>query len=126
MIPQTTSKFTPRQSPPTLYATPPSTYQNPRLKPQTRLGQLRVDLTRCAQSESGNVIRAFEICREMKEMGVQPDIISYKQLIYACSKQYLGEETISLLEDMPNLGLAPDLETFNIVLSVCSHSFHWS
>ncbi|KAF8514214.1 hypothetical protein BU17DRAFT_52737 [Hysterangium stoloniferum] len=52
----------------------------------------------------------------MKTQGVPLDTTCYNFLVQALAKEGLGRECVLLLDDMPNHGLRPDIETYNHVI----------
>lgn len=63
--------------------------------------------------------RACEIFREYpSKLGVEPDVISYNSVIKALGELGLMDEAISMVDEMKDKGLEPNLLTFNTVVDV--------
>ncbi len=61
---------------------------------------------------------AFNLCLEMKEGGVKPNIVTYDQLLMMCAKNNATTEAWAIFEDMLCMGIRPQRETFHHLLLV--------
>lgn len=61
---------------------------------------------------------AFGVCLEMKKEGIDPNIMTYKYLMRALAKGSMHTETLAVFRDMQAMGIEPDQESYNILLSV--------
>merc|ERR1719235_943961 len=69
--------------------------------------------------QSGDVGRAFEVLKEMKNDGkYTPDEIMYNSLLDGCAKQNLVKDALWLLEDMKESGVSPSNYTLSITVKL--------
>ena len=57
--------------------------------------------------------RALELLSEMRERGLEPDVITYNAAISACEKGLQWERALELLSEMRQRGVEPDVVTYN-------------
>ncbi|CDO75675.1 hypothetical protein BN946_scf184941.g28 [Trametes cinnabarina] len=57
--------------------------------------------------------RAMLLARRMKEEGVEPDVITYNNLLMACAQEQLFREARAVFADMLSMGIQPDRHTFH-------------
>jgi pentatricopeptide repeat protein len=74
-----------------------------------RLGQL---------ADLGHSIRLVETLKEMKGLGIQPNILTYNSAMELFGKKCLEDEAWALVDDMKALGIMPDIETYKFLLQV--------
>ncbi|KAI0295849.1 hypothetical protein B0F90DRAFT_1748918 [Multifurca ochricompacta] len=99
--------------------------RQPVLPPRTaafnlRLGQL-VDI--------GRSLRLVETLKEMKELQLQPDILTYNSAMELFGKHGMEDEAWALVDDMKALGVMPDIETYKFLLQAVRYAPHeatWS
>ncbi|KAL3636168.1 hypothetical protein CASFOL_020715 [Castilleja foliolosa] len=72
-----------------------------------------------AYCEVGNLDSAFELIEEMKENGVEPNLVTYTVVMKGLCKQHKLKESVSILKDMVAKGLYPDQTSYNALIQ-CS------
>lgn len=60
--------------------------------------------------------RAVRLVREMRDIGVEPNIISYNLLLQAMSKDKQVDKALGILAEMRDRCLVPDLTSHNLVI----------
>lgn len=65
----------------------------------------------------GNADLAISLLREMSEIGLQPDVVSYTTAIDACASVGDALKAKDLLEEMRERGVVPNHRSFNAVMS---------
>lgn len=60
----------------------------------------------------------------MKQEGIRPNSVTYKHLLRAFADEKMHPEAWAVLKDMQAMGIEPDQEAYNIVLSVSSSLVH--
>jgi pentatricopeptide repeat protein len=68
-----------------------------------------------------NIRRPLELVKtlkEMKELGLKPDIATYNSAIELFGKLYMEDEAWALVDDMKASGIMPDIETYKFLLHV--------
>jgi pentatricopeptide repeat domain-containing protein 1 len=54
----------------------------------------------------------------MKELGLQPDILTYNSAMELFGKHGMEDEAWAMVDDMKALGITPDVETYKFLLEV--------
>lgn len=73
--------------------------------------------------EIGNAIGLVKTLKEMKDLGLRPDILTYNSAMELFGKRAMEDEAWALVDDMKALGISPDIETFKFLLQVHLISF---
>lgn len=60
----------------------------------------------------------FSLYEDMKKNNISADVVSYTSLISACNRAEDLDKALSLLEEMQNYGVKPNLYTFNSLLCI--------
>ena len=60
----------------------------------------------------------FRLCAQMKLDEVKPNIITYHLLLQTCCHLMLDQESWAIFEDMIAMGIQPDAQVFESLLSV--------
>jgi pentatricopeptide repeat protein len=68
--------------------------------------------------ENGHAIQLVTTLKEMKELGLRPDILTYNSAMELFGKRKMEDEAWALVDDMKALGISPDIETFKFLLQV--------
>ena len=71
----------------------------------------------------GLYVNLVTTLKEMKELGLKPDILTYNSAMELFGKHVLEDEAWALIDDMKALGISPDVETFKFLLQVHLISF---
>ena len=74
-------------------------------------------------ADKGDLIRCLKLAAQMKEQGVEPDLLTYNCLIRACEKDALALQAAAIFEDMVAVGLQPERETFHLIFKVRSSAY---
>lgn len=64
-------------------------------------------------ANSKSTAMVLRMCKEMKQEGVNPDIIIYNNLLACLADDCHVLEAWAIVEDMSSMGIAPDRNTFN-------------
>ena len=68
-------------------------------------------------------VKVVTTLKEMKELGLKPDILTYNSAMELFGKRAMEDEAWALIDDMKVLGISPDVETFKFLLQVHLISF---
>ena len=68
--------------------------------------------------DTGRPSKLVETLKEMKELGIKPDILTYNSAMEFFGKYGMDDEAWALVDDMKALGIMPDIETFKFLLQV--------
>jgi pentatricopeptide repeat protein len=69
-------------------------------------------------------LKLVEALKEMKELGIKPDILTYNSAMELFGKLCMEDEAWALMDDMKALGIMPDIETYKFLLQVrMTHPF---
>ncbi|KAH9985816.1 hypothetical protein BJV74DRAFT_846404 [Russula compacta] len=71
----------------------------------------------------------IETLKEMKQLGLKPDILTYNSAMELLGKRAMEDEAWALVDDMKALGIMPDIETYKFLLQsvrFASHEATWS
>ena len=95
--------------------------------PDTMIFNNVIDMfAKCKNGGSDGYVRALEHLARMKELGVEPDLLTYTSVITSCSRLGRWKESISILEEVSaKHGLKPDKVMYTAVIKVCSDSGRW-
>jgi pentatricopeptide repeat protein len=74
-----------------------------------RLGQF-VDL--------GQSLKLLATLKEMKDLGLQPNLLTYNSAVELFGMQGMPDEAWALVDDMKASGITPDVETYRFLLQV--------
>ena len=66
----------------------------------------------------GHSTKLVTALKEMKELGLQPDILTYNSAMELFGKHAMEDEAWALIDDMKALRISPDIETFKFLLQV--------
>jgi len=69
--------------------------------------------------------RALETMREMRERGLEPNVITYSAAISACEKGAQWERALELLNEIRERGLEPNAITYSTAISACTKASQW-
>lgn len=59
-----------------------------------------------------------EALKEMKQLGLKPDILTYNSAMDLFGRRAMEDEAWALVDDMKALGIMPDIETYKFLLQV--------
>ena len=94
-----------------------------------KLGELRsIKEASMAISAWGRVRdweRALALMSEMRERGVEPNMITYSAAISACEKSSQWEHALELLSEMQEHELKPDVIAYSAAISACEKGSQW-
>ena len=68
--------------------------------------------------DNRNALKLVETLKEMKELGIKPDILTYNSAMELFGKLAMEDEAWALVDDMKALGIMPDIETYKFLLEV--------
>lgn len=68
--------------------------------------------------DAGYPLRLVETLKEMKDLGLKPDILTYNSAMELLGKYGMEEEAWALVDDMKALGIMPNIETYKFLLQV--------
>ena len=68
--------------------------------------------------DGGNLLELVEALKEMKELEVKPDILTYNTAMELFGRLGMEGEAWALVDDMKALGIMPDVETYKFLLHV--------
>jgi len=68
--------------------------------------------------DSGLALKVVETLKEMKELGLKPDILTYNSVMELFGRLRMEDEAWALVDDMKALGIMPDVETYKFLLKV--------
>ena len=68
--------------------------------------------------DTGRPLRVVETLKEMKELGLQPNILTYNTAMELFGKLRMEDEAWALVDDMKAMGIVPDIETYKFLLQV--------
>ena len=88
--------------------------QNP--GPSSGTGAFNLKLGRFA--DLGRVLSLVETLKEMKRLGLRPNILTYNLAMELFGKKGLEDEGWALVDDMKAQGIKPDIETYRYLLQV--------
>jgi pentatricopeptide repeat protein len=63
-------------------------------------------------------LKLVETLKEMKELGLKPDILTYNSAMELFGKLGMEDEAWALVDDMKAFGIMPDIETYKFLLQV--------
>jgi pentatricopeptide repeat protein len=63
-------------------------------------------------------LKFVETLKEMKDLGLKPDILTYNSAMELFGKLGMEDEAWALVDDMKALGIMPDIETYKFLLQV--------
>jgi pentatricopeptide repeat protein len=66
----------------------------------------------------GLPLKVVETLKEMKELGLKPDILTYNSAMELFGRLGMEDEAWALVDDMKALGIMPDIETYKFLLKV--------
>eukprot|EP00929_Paragymnodinium_shiwhaense_P101902 TRINITY_DN65095_c0_g1_i3.p1 TRINITY_DN65095_c0_g1~~TRINITY_DN65095_c0_g1_i3.p1 ORF type:complete len:546 (-),score=106.52 TRINITY_DN65095_c0_g1_i3:17-1654(-) len=70
----------------------------------------------------GDCEAALDVMHEMRNMGVQPDVISYRVAIYACRLCGNWEKAVDLIEELWDKDLTPDVQCYTAAIGACAEA----
>src|SRR6266446_2641302 len=68
--------------------------------------------------DTGRGLKLVKTLKEMKELGLKPDILTYNSTMELFGKHGMEDEAWALVDDMKALGIYPDIETYKFLLQV--------
>ena len=68
--------------------------------------------------DTRNPLKLVETLKEMKELGLKPDILTYNSAMELFGRLGMEDEAWALVDDMKALGIMPDIETYKFLLKV--------
>jgi pentatricopeptide repeat protein len=69
-------------------------------------------------ADIGRYLDVVKTLKEMKGLGLRPDILTYNSAMELFGKRNMEDEAWALLDDMKALGIMPDIETYKFLLQV--------
>jgi pentatricopeptide repeat protein len=70
-------------------------------------------------------LKLVETLKEMKELGLKPDIVTYNSAMDLFGRLDMEDEAWALVDDMKASGIMPDIETYKFLLQVrTTRPFH--
>lgn len=63
-------------------------------------------------------LKLVETLKEMKELGLKPDIVTYNSAMDLFGRFDMEDEAWALMDDMKASGIMPDIETYKFLLQV--------
>ncbi|KAI0259263.1 hypothetical protein BC834DRAFT_974433 [Gloeopeniophorella convolvens] len=72
----------------------------------------------------GRTVQLLEILKEMKDLGIKPDILTYNSAMELLARHAMEAEAWAVLDDMKAVGVAPDVETYKFLLRAVRRSPH--
>ena len=69
--------------------------------------------------------RALELLGEMRQHGLEPNVITYNAAISACAKGSQWGHALELLDAMRQRGVEPDVISYNAAISACEKGAQW-
>jgi len=84
--------------------------------PSSRAGTFNLRLGQFV--DTGQPLKLVETLKEMKELGLKPDILTYNYAMELFGKLGMEDEAWALADDMKALGIKPDIETYKFLLRV--------
>jgi len=66
----------------------------------------------------GHPLKLVEILKEMKELAIRPDLLTYNSAMELFGRHGLEDEAWALVDDMKAAGIMPDIETYRFLLQV--------
>jgi pentatricopeptide repeat protein len=70
--------------------------------------------------DTGRSLQLVKTLKEMKELGLKPDILTYNLVMEHFGKHAMETEAWALVDDMKAFGINPDIETYKFLLQVCT------
>jgi hypothetical protein len=83
---------------------------------QSALAKYQVTIADYA--ENGKVIDCLNICKEIKDQGIRPNIFIYNDLLKAASKDGLHMICEGIIDDMIATGVQPDRQSYHHLIYV--------
>lgn len=68
--------------------------------------------------DMGRSLMLVATLKEMKELGLKPDILTYNSAMELFGKRGMEDEAWAMVDDMKALGITPDVETYKFLLEV--------
>lgn len=75
-------------------------------------------ISNCAKA--AQMERALRMLRELRGLGLQPDVVCYTAAINTCAKARDPRQAMELLREMALEGLSPDVICYNAAISACA------
>jgi len=72
-----------------------------------------------ACGKAGRTNTAVGLLAEVKQQGLEPDVITYNAAISACEKGSRTDTALDLLAEMKQRGVEPNVITYSAVISAC-------
>jgi pentatricopeptide repeat protein len=69
--------------------------------------------------------RALKLLSEIRQRGLEPNVITYSAAISACEKGSQWERALELLSEMYAHGIEPSVVSFNAAMSACEKGGQW-
>jgi pentatricopeptide repeat protein len=69
-------------------------------------------------AEQGNLAKALNLARQLRELSPVPSLETYEALAKAFAVHGLSREALRVIDDAEAAGITPDVEVWNQVLSV--------
>jgi pentatricopeptide repeat protein len=84
--------------------------------PSSRAGAFNLRLGQFVDTRQP--LKLVETLKEMKELGLKPDILTYNSAMELFGRLGMEDEAWALVDDMKALGTMPDIETYKFLLQV--------
>jgi pentatricopeptide repeat protein len=68
--------------------------------------------------DAGLPLKLVETLKEMKELGLKPNILTYNSAMELFGRLSMEDEAWALVDDMKASGIKPDIETYKFLLQV--------
>ena len=92
--------------------------------PSSRAGTYALRLGQFVDAR--NPLKLVETLKEMKELGLKPDYLTYNSAMELFGRLGMEDEAWALVDDMKALGIMPDIETYKFLLQVrTTRPFFW-
>ncbi|CAK9008689.1 unnamed protein product [Durusdinium trenchii] len=85
--------------------------------PDAILGLFNAAITACEKARTWT--QALEQLAQLRQLRLQPNVVTFSALISACEKSRIWEVAVELWTELHRCAVAPELITYNAVISAC-------